>query len=164
MANRDSGKSLLGREYLDHSDQAELWAAWISQLFKWGRRNKYLHWISYGQCCDQDCTLDLGEETSLGVTFCFAFFCFGNLIGLMLRRYLWLGLVSFFFFFFNKCIYLFIYFWLRWVSIAACGLSLVAAGGGCPLLRVQASHCGGFSLLRSTGSRHAGFSSWGARA
>ena len=27
-------------------------------------------------------------------------------------------------------IYLFIYFWLRWVFIAACGLSVVAASGG----------------------------------
>ena len=35
------------------------------------------------------------------------------------------------------------YFWLHWVFIAACGLSLVAASGGYSLLR--ASHCGGFS-------------------
>ena len=27
-------------------------------------------------------------------------------------------------------IYLFIYFWLRWVFVAVCGLSLVAASGG----------------------------------
>ena len=56
---------------------------------------------------------------------------------------------------------LFIYFWLRCVFVAACGLSLVAASGGCSLLQ-----CAGFSLrwlllLRSTGSRHAGFSSCG---
>ena len=58
----------------------------------------------------------------------------------------------FFFFFFNK----FIYFWLRWVFIAACRLSLVAVSGSYSLLP-----CVGFSLewlllLRSTGSRLAG--------
>ena len=57
--------------------------------------------------------------------------------------------------------YQFIYFWLRWVFVAACGLSLVVASRGCSLLR-----CVGFSLLwllllRSTGSRCAGFSSCG---
>ena len=58
----------------------------------------------------------------------------------------------------------FIYFWLRWVFVAARGLSLVAASGGYSLLR-----CVGFSLrwlllLRSTGSRRMGFSSCGTRA
>ena len=52
-----------------------------------------------------------------------------------------------------------IYFWLRWVFVAACGLSLVVASGGYSLLQ-----CVGFSLqwlllLRSTGSRCTGFSS-----
>ena len=45
----------------------------------------------------------------------------------------------------------FIYFWLCWVFVAACRLSLVAASGD-------------YSSLRSTGSRHTGFSSCGARA
>ena len=63
-------------------------------------------------------------------------------------------------FFLNK----FIYFWLRWVFVAAPRLSLVAASGGYSSLR-----CAGFSLrwlllLKSTGSRHAGFSSCGTRA
>ena len=66
-----------------------------------------------------------------------------------------------FFSFFNK---LFIYFWLRWVFVAVRGLSLVAVSGGYSSL-----WCAGFSLrwlllLRSTGSRRAGFSScdsWG---
>ena len=59
----------------------------------------------------------------------------------------------------------FIYlFWLRWVFVAACGLSLVAASGGYSSLR-----CAGFSLrwlllLRSTGSRRVGFSSCGSWA
>ena len=60
--------------------------------------------------------------------------------------------------------FLFFYFWLRWVFIAAHGLSLVAASGGYSLL-----HCVGFSLrwlllLRSTGSRRVGFSSCGTWA
>ena len=60
--------------------------------------------------------------------------------------------------------YLFIYFWLRWVFVAARGLSLVAASGGYSSLQ-----CAGFSLrwlllLQSTGSGHAGFSSCGTWA
>ena len=60
---------------------------------------------------------------------------------------------------FLKFIYLFIYFWLRWVFIAVRGLSLVAASGGYSSLR-----CAGFSLrwlllLWSTGFRCTGFSS-----
>ena len=48
-------------------------------------------------------------------------------------------------------------FWLCWVFIAVCGLSLVAASGGYSLLWW-------LLLLRSTGSRHVGFSSCGSRA
>ena len=66
--------------------------------------------------------------------------------------------------FFFLRFYLFIYFWLRWVFTAACGLSLVAASRGCSLL-----WCTGFSLrwlllLWSTGSRRTGFSSCGTWA
>ena len=54
-----------------------------------------------------------------------------------------------------------IYFWLRWVFVAAHGTSLVAASGGYSSL-----WCTGFSLrwlllLWSTGSRPVGFSSCG---
>ena len=61
-----------------------------------------------------------------------------------------------FFFFFNKFIYLFIYFWLCWVFVAVRGLSLVVASGG-----HSSSRCAGLSLsrpllLQSTGSRRAG--------
>ena len=56
--------------------------------------------------------------------------------------------------------YLFIYFWLRWVFVAARGLSLVAVSRGysslwCTgfslwwLLIAVASHCGGFSCCRA---------------
>ena len=60
--------------------------------------------------------------------------------------------------------YKFIYFWLRWVFVAARGLSLFAESRGYSSLR-----CAGFSLrwlllLRSTGSRSAGFSSCGSQA
>ena len=69
-----------------------------------------------------------------------------------------------FFFLILHFVYLFIYFWLCWVFVAVHGLSLVAASGGHSSLR-----CTGFSwrcllLLRSTGSRRAGFSSCGAQA
>ena len=69
-----------------------------------------------------------------------------------------------FFFFLNRVTDLFIYFWLRWVFVAARGLSLVAASESYSSLR-----CVGFSLrwlllLWSTGSRHVGFSSCGTWA
>ena len=56
------------------------------------------------------------------------------------------------------------YFWLHWVFVAACRLSLVAVSGGYSSL-----WCAGFSLqwlllLWSTGSMHADFSSCGTRA
>ena len=43
----------------------------------------------------------------------------------------------------NNFIYLFIYFWLCWVFVAACSLSLVVASGGYSV--VPASHCSGIS-------------------
>ena len=56
-------------------------------------------------------------------------------------NYLLIWQVDFFFKFI-----LFIYFWLHWVFIAACGLSLVAARGEATLRHsAQASHCGGLS-------------------
>ena len=74
---------------------------------------------------------------------------------IMLRKFPSFFLISFMFFK-NLFIYLFIYFWLRWVFVAARGLSLVAASGGC-----SSSRCAGFSLrwlllLRSTGCRREG--------
>ena len=60
--------------------------------------------------------------------------------------------------------YLVIYFWLRWVFVAARGLSLVAASGGYSFL-----WCAGFSLwwlllLQNMRSRCTGFSSCGTWA
>ena len=66
-------------------------------------------------------------------------------------------------FLFLKFFKKFIYFWLRWVFVAARGLSLVAASGGSLRCNARASRCGGFSL-RSTGSRRAAFSSCGSWA
>ena len=45
-----------------------------------------------------------------------------------------------FLFFLILFVYLFIYFWLRWVFVAARGLSLAAVGGG-----YSSSRCTGFS-------------------
>ena len=68
------------------------------------------------------------------------------------------------FFFFNINLFIYFYFRLPWVFVAACGLSLVAASGGYSSL-----WCAGFSLrwllfLRSTGSRRMGFRSCGTWA
>ena len=59
---------------------------------------------------------------------------------------------------------LFIYFWLHWVFVAACGISLVAASGGYSLLQCTGISLLWLLLLRSTGSRGVGFSSCGSRA
>ena len=48
-------------------------------------------------------------------------------------------------FLFCLFIYLFIYLWLHWVFVAACGLSLVAASGGYSYLRCTGFSLGGFS-------------------
>ena len=71
-----------------------------------------------------------------------------------------------YFYFFNKVsfIYLYIYFWLCWVFVAAHGLSIGAASWGYSSL-----WCAGFSLQWlllswSTGSGHTGFSGCGTGA
>ena len=71
---------------------------------------------------------------------------------------------QFLFKFFKIHLFILFYFWLHWVFVAVCGLSLVVASSGYSLLR-----CVGFSLrwlllLRSTGSRSMGFSSCGTQA
>ena len=58
-------------------------------------------------------------------------------------------------------IYLFIYFWLHWVFVAVCGLSLVAVSGGYSSLRSTGFSLSWLLLLQSTGSRRIGFSSCG---
>ena len=65
--------------------------------------------------------------------------------------------------FLNKFI-LFIYFWLHWVFVAECGLSLVAGRGGYSLLRYTDFSLQWLLLLQSTGSRCTAFSSCGMRA
>ena len=65
--------------------------------------------------------------------------------------------------FLNKFIY-FIYFWLRWVFVAASGLSLVVASGGYSSLRCACFSLWWLLLLQSTSSRRTGFSSCGTRA
>ena len=51
---------------------------------------------------------------------------------------------------------LFFYFWLHWVFVAACRLSLVAASRGNPSLRCVGFLLRWLLLLQSTGSRHVG--------
>ena len=75
---------------------------------------------------------------------------------------LWVLISSSFFFFFNKFIYF--YFWLRWVFVAAHRLSLIAASGNYSWLRCVGISLLWLLLLRSTGSRHTGFRSCGTRA
>ena len=71
-----------------------------------------------------------------------------------------LSISSFFFFLrFN-----FIYFWLHWVFVAERGLSLVVASGGYSSLRRAGFSLQWLLLLRSTGSRHTGFSTCGVWA
>ena len=77
---------------------------------------------------------------------------------------IYLSIYLFTYVFIYLSIYLFIYLWLRWVFVAARGLSLVAGSRGYSSLQ-----CAGFSLwwlllLQSTGSRHTGFSSCGSQA
>ena len=81
----------------------------------------------------------------------------------MLKRYYFVFLFFLINLFFKINLFIF-YFWLCWVFVAVRGLSLVAVSGGYSSLR-----CAGFSLwwlllLRSTGSRRAGFSSCGTWA
>ena len=50
---------------------------------------------------------------------------------------------------FRLFIFSFIYFWLFWVFLAACGLSLVAESGEYSSLWYAGFHCGGFSYYRA---------------
>ena len=75
------------------------------------------------------------------------------------------------FFFLINLFILFIYFWLRWVFVAARGLSLVVASGGllfiavCRLLIVVASRCGAWALgMRASVVVACRLSSCGSRA
>ena len=54
------------------------------------------------------------------------------------------------------------FFWLCWVFVATCRLSLVAASGGYSLVEVsRASHCDGFSCCRAQAPGCLGFNSCG---
>ena len=53
------------------------------------------------------------------------------------------------FFFFKLTFKNFIYFWLRWVFVAAHGLSLVVVSGATLYCGARASHCSGFSCCRA---------------
>ena len=66
-------------------------------------------------------------------------------------------------FFLNLFIIIY-FFWLRWVFVAACRLSLVVASGGYSLLWGAGFSLPWLLLLQSTGSRRPGFISCGTRA
>ena len=55
-------------------------------------------------------------------------------------------------------------FWLCWVFVAVCGLSVVGESGGYSVIVVHGLLLQWLLLLQSMGSRHAGFSSCGAQA
>ena len=57
-----------------------------------------------------------------------------------------------------------LFFWLRWVFVGACRVSLVAVSGSYTSLRRVGVSLQWLLLLRSTGSRRVGFSSWGTWA
>ena len=60
--------------------------------------------------------------------------------------------------------FIIIIFWLHWVFVAACRLSLVVASGGYSSLLHAGFSLRWLPLLQSTSSRRAGFSSCGLRA
>ena len=99
------------------------------------------------------------------------FFRFFSIIQGMLLNISFFYFLKYKIFFFSKFIYLFIYFWLRWVFVAARGLSLVAASGGsfslrCVGLTVVALLCCGARALGTQASVVVarGLSSCGSRA
>ena len=74
-------------------------------------------------------------------------------------------ILSFFLLFFWPGYFIFlVYFWLRWVFVAACRFSLVAASRGYSSLRCTSFSLRWLLLLQSSGSRCAGFSSCGTWA
>ena len=116
----------------------------------------FLSSLSHGLLYSTSC-LQCGDNFTPCLNMSYRIF----LLGMEKVRALPTSNLSFFFFF---PINLFIYFWLRWVFVAARGLSLFVASRGYSSL-----WCVGFSLwwlllLWSTGSRHAGFSSCDSRA
>ena len=73
---------------------------------------------------------------------------------------MWRYLETFYFLF-----YLCVYFWLGWVFVATCKLSLVAeSGGSLSSCGVWASHCSGFSCWRAYAPGCIGFSNCGTWA
>ena len=58
-----------------------------------------------------------------------------------------------------KKIFVTFYFWLCWVFVVACGLSLVVVSGGDSGCGVRASHCRGFSCCTAWALGRTGFSS-----
>ena len=149
-----------GTMYLQVSPQDFCEKMWINYTYFWNYEcdalsayvalcNKFdicIPWRTPDYCCKQYTSNNIFQHSNNSPVFCIHFFLF-----LFITK-------SFF------LIHLFIYFWLCWDFVAACGLSLVATSGG-----YSSWQCVGFSLkwlllLWSTGSRHVGFSSCGTWA
>ena len=91
-------------------------------------------------------------------------FFFFFLIYFMYFGLLWVFFFKLFYFifiFFKIYLLIYFYFCLHWVFVAVCGLSLVAARGGCSSLPSLGFSLWWLLLLQSTGCRHTGFSSCG---
>ena len=126
----------------------------LEETHKWLRSIRKEPWTRSPENCDQILALSCLSSVTL-TTWQFPFFFFFDAEAETQRFFFC------FLFFFN---FFYFIFWLRWVFVAVHRLSLVAVSGGYSSLR-----CVGFSLrwlllLRSTGSRHAGFSRCGSRA
>ena len=134
-------------------DLGEDWSLWGGSVrtdwgFNWALKTATGHWDRWG---------DIGSRSRRGILFLqSAYFMTYEICHEIY--------ISCTFFFNINLFILFIYFWLCWVFGAVCGLSLVEESRGYSLL-----WCADFSLQwlllsQSTGSRHMGFSSCGARA
>ena len=62
---------------------------------------------------------------------------------------------------FSQTLFKILYFWLCWVFVASCGISVVAESGSCSSCAMLASHCSGFSCCRAQAMEHSGLSSYG---
>ena len=92
----------------------------------------------------------IADKLCVSFVFVFGFFFAqdkkGEPTGSFFLNYFTCQDMSIVFFFFINLFILFIYFWLHWVFVAACRLSLVAVSRGYSLLQ---SHCGGLSCCRA---------------
>ena len=119
------------------------------------KKNNWKLSISLPPCCNF-CWISFWS-------FVFFFFPTKKIILSFLFIVFFFFLLSIYWVYFNltvRLVFLSFFFWLRWVFVAACRLSLVAESGGYSWLRCSAFSLRWLLLLWSMGSRCAGFSSW----